>query len=308
MNSKLQTIIRELSQADSKTLSQKVLKVCEEVGELAKVALPFENAAQTTHRFVDRQRILEEIADVYLTSISIAYELNFTDEEIEEMVQRKSLKWAELQQREEKMEGKKIPFEIHITVENANREEFIHHCKALDVKPIILALQTKEKFIRDVMTSSVHMGTNRSVLEEMTRITRGLSLYGYRVVREKIETVPWHPAAPSSKHANPVMPKNCYFEAHLNVITSEDRQDTLLDIATTYSAHLSRNTFKVLDDSTYTQMVTYRSYTGTYEDFLKRVAALYEALLGAKFEVEKWVTEFSIYDTKVSHDAEWLRR
>lgn len=36
--------IKKLSLSDKKTLSQKALKTCEEVGELAKAVLPFDSA------------------------------------------------------------------------------------------------------------------------------------------------------------------------------------------------------------------------------------------------------------------------
>ena len=108
--------IKQLSLSDKKSLSQKALKTCEEVGELAKAILPFDSAHGTNHRFVDREKILEEIADVHLTNLSIAYSLGFSDEEITDMIHQKSLKWSELQAKEEKAQFP-LPFEIHITVD-----------------------------------------------------------------------------------------------------------------------------------------------------------------------------------------------
>lgn len=54
----------------------------------------------------------------------------------------------------------------------------------------------KEGSLKDVMTSSKHFGDNRSAYEEANRIANKLTSFGYKVVRKKIETVPWHPAAP----------------------------------------------------------------------------------------------------------------
>jgi hypothetical protein len=42
------------------------------------------------------------VADVYLTNISIAYSLGFTDEELNEMIIKKVEKWSKLQAPEEK--------------------------------------------------------------------------------------------------------------------------------------------------------------------------------------------------------------
>jgi len=300
--------IKELTEQDTKNLSQKALKVCEESGELAKVILPFDSAGGTLHRFVDKRRILEEVADVYLTSISIAYSLGFTDDEIEEVITTKAQKWADIQQREAKISGK-IPFEIHVTVKVADDGEFKKICKQLEVKPIILDLQMEDTTVKDVMTSSVHMGDNRSALDELERIVRGLKAAGYEIVREKIETVPWHPAAPTYKSNSPKMPLNCYFETHIgvNIPNDEVRKQDLQEIADYFDVHMSRNAFKTHDDGSYMQMITYRAYSGTYEQFEKTADLIHGSIILDNFEVEKRITEFSIYDTKVSHDVEWLK-
>ena len=83
---KIEEYIKELSKKDKKTLSQKALKLVEEVGELARVVLPYDSAHGTNHRFIDREALLEEIADVHLTNISIAHSLGFTDDELNEMM------------------------------------------------------------------------------------------------------------------------------------------------------------------------------------------------------------------------------
>jgi len=302
--------IRELSSQDKKTLSQKALKVAEEAGELAKVVLPFDNASGTIHRFIDKKRILEEVVDTYLTSISIAYSLGFTDEEIDDMILHKAKKWADIQKAEAKVQGN-IPYEIHVTVNLVADDtvNFVESCRKIDVKPIVLALQTKGGDLTDVMTSSVHLGNNRSAYEEMKRITNELKRQGYKVVREKIETVPWHPAAPSSKTSILKMPEDCYFETHIGVnlsTTEPDRKEALQSIADYFDAHMSRNAFKMHDDGTYMQMITFRKYEGTFESFEGEANTLNGMIVLEGFEVEKRVTEFSIYDTKVSHDSEWL--
>ena len=308
MKQQLSDYIKHLSKQDRKNLSQKALKVCEEAGELAKVVLPFDNADGTIHRFVDKNRILEEVADVYLTAISIAYGLDFSDDDIEDAIVTKAKKWADIQQSEARVQGK-IPYEIHITVASAPAEVFAEDCKQLEVKPIMLELQSGNKVFNDVMTSSVHIGNNRSAYDEMKRISNGLTKKGYDVVREKIETVPWHPAAPSSKSMSTEMPKNCYFETHIgvNVPNIMERKETLQEIALQHNAHMSRNAFKIHEDGSYMQMITMRKYEGTAELFEVEANELYKSITCERYDVEKRITEFSIYDTKVSHDASWLK-
>lgn len=299
--------IRNLSKQDRKTLTQKCLKIAEETGELSKAILPFENAAGTNHRFTYKDQILEEVVDILLTAVSVAMSLDFTDEDLSNMIDRKVAKWGELQGRERKAQYP-LPYEIHITIKEANQQKFRDVCAALDVKPIILALQAKDTIITDTMTSSKHYGDNRSAHDEMERITTGLRRAGFEVIREKIETVPWHPAAPSSEDINAKMPEGSYFETHIGVhIRSPQEMARLRSVVPHADAHLSQNTFKVNDDRGDVHMVTLRVYDGTYESFKGRRDYLREILKNNGFTWESVVTEFSLYDSKESHDSSWLK-
>jgi hypothetical protein len=302
--------LRTLSAADTKTLSQKTLKAAEEVGELAKVVLPFEGAFATTHRFVDRRRILEEVADGILCLRSVAYDLGFDDSEIEDMVIHKMRKWAELQAREHKA-NYPVPYEFHITVHTSEIERFKGTCAALGVKPIVLDLQNQqgESVMHDVMTSSTFMGDNPGAYNEMERIAVGLTEAGFKVVRKKIETVPWHPAAPEAHEGNtPPMPKDCYFESHFGVVCTTLRRGELHGIAKQLDAHLSRNIFKKLDGDSFKIMLTARSYEGTATQFKQRVADIEATLKEMGFDVDKVIVEFSVYDTRVNHDSSWITK
>lgn len=309
MNKNLLDFIKNLSKSDKKTLSQKALKTCEEVGELAKAVLPFENAYATTHRFVDKSKILEEIADVRLCIDSIAYELGFNEDDIEEMVDYKSKKWAELQCRENNAKYP-IPYEIHITVRTNNIENFKKACLSIGVKPIVLELQNQSggMVMQDVMTSSVIVGDNKTSFNEMNRIADALLENDFEIVRKKIETVPWHPAAPSTRHIDPIMPKNCYFEAHIGVICSDTIRENLKQIVVNNDAHLSKNVFKKIDEENYKIMVTKRSYTGSIEDFNNNLVVLKDDLINGGFVLDKIITEFSVYDTKIGHDSSWISK
>lgn len=319
--------IKELSSKDKKTLSQKALKLTEEVGELARVVLPYDSAHGTNHRFIDKEALLEEVVDVYLTNISIAHSLGFTDEEFNEMLNRKTEKWGALQAKEEKIEFP-LPYEIHITVNteftwdknerlrgrlsDTNRKrhkfkvnEFREFCKEIGVKPIVLDLENSGKSVmRDVMTSSHFYGDNKTAYEECVRIATCLEDNGYIVNRRKVETVPWHPAAPVN--TGDKMPENCYFEAHIGCVISPEDKDKLQEIAERVGAHLSRNYFKKLDNGKFVNMVTHRNYGDLRENFDGQVEYLKDLLDSSNIEFEKVITEFSIYDTNVSHDNKWL--
>lgn len=307
MNQKLLELIRQLSQSDTKTLSQKALKATEEIGELAKVVLPFEDAFACKHRFVDRLAILEEVADVMLTVMSIAYNLDFEDSDLEEMIKTKSLYWAELQTRDREAKFP-VPYEIHVTVKTDNIDNFKQICTEANVKPLLLDLQnaTGGSVLQEMMTSSIHIGNNSSAYSELQRIVGCLIAKNIPVVRQKIETVPWHPAAPSEKHASPVMPKDCYFESHLAVIVNKSNIDDLRELVSNYNCHLSKNIFKRIDDENFVIMATYRKYDGVFESFKKSLEKIKNEILRGGFEIEKTIVEFSVYDSRVHHDAAWL--
>lgn len=313
MNQEFLNYIRTLTKSDKKTLSQKALKTAEEVGELAKVVLPYDNAYATNHRFVEREKILEEAVDTMLCALSIAYELNFTDDEVDEMLMRKAEKWAMLQNKEQDLQYP-LPYEIHVTVKlNGPQEhdlaDFRTACADGGVKPIIIDLQRTdgESVMHDVMTSSKHFGDNGSAYREAQRIVSHLTANQFDVVRTKIETVPWHPRAP--KFGYEKMPNACYFESHLAVTLPNEQELERLRRAVQFSiagVHISQNVFKRMENGSFMVMATYRAYEGTTDDFNKKVLLIKGRLEEFLFTVGKPITEFAVYDTKVSHDASWL--
>jgi NTP pyrophosphatase (non-canonical NTP hydrolase) len=308
MKKELLDFIKVLSEADKKTLLQKALKTAEEVGELAKAVLPYENSPSTNHRFSDKENILEEVADVILCALSVAYNLGLDSEQIETMIGQKAEFWSSLQARERKHPFP-LPFEIHVTVKNANKENFILSCQKLNVKPILLDLQNQDGIVvlNEVMTSSKFYGNNQAVYEELCRISKGLKDEGFDIVREKIESVPFHPSAPSKENGVKSMPKNGYFESHIGIIVSDDRKSEISELAKKFNAHISKNTRKKLDNGKEKLMLTFRLYQGFYEDFKLQSSLIHQEMAKLGFEPEREIVEFSIYDTKVSHDKEWIK-
>ena len=310
--------IKNLSIKDKKTLSQKGLKLVEEIGELARVILPYDSAHGTNHRFIDREAILEEVVDVYLTNISIAHSLGFTDEEFNDMLIKKSQKWSQLQASEEKAEFP-LPFEIHVTIESPSSiDKFKKSCSLIEAKPIVIDLEINDgSIIKDVMTSSKHFGDNRTAYEESKRICRELELQGFKVLRNKIESVPWHPSAPVISTGKEI-PNGCYFEAHIGVTIYPGQKDELNDfvkstltdvslIELSGTAKLSQNFFKKSKDgSKFVNMLTYRSNMCGSPKFKLEVESIKHLLEEEGFEFEKVEVEYAVYDTNVTHDAKWI--
>jgi NTP pyrophosphatase (non-canonical NTP hydrolase) len=318
--------IKSLSIKDKKTLSQKALKLVEEVGELSRVILPFDSAPGTNHRFVNREEILEEVVDIYLANISIAHSLCFTDDEFNDMLAKKSKKWSNLQANEEKAEFP-LPFEIHITVDGIEMRDpimydtrkfdidlFKSSCIEIGVKPIVIDLEINGKSdMQQVMTSSKYFGDNRGAYEESKRIELILKDFGFETLRSKIESVPWHPGAPVISNGKEI-PNDCYFESHIGVVISESQKENLsifvnslkskLDLSGT--ARLSRNFFKKSKDGRFINMLTYRSNICGSIKFKLEVEGIKHMLEENCFDYEKVEVEYAVYDTNVNEDAQWI--
>lgn len=312
LNTDLLNYIKLLTERDTKTLSQKTLKLSEEQGELSSKVLPYEGAAGTNHRMATSRSILEECADIFLVNQSIVFDLGFTMEEFQDMVFKKAQVWNGLQVQEGRAFDKfdKLPFEIHVTISNKegiNIDQYKADCKQIGVKPILLALQDKDgsKVMDDVMTSSNVFGHNGDAMVEMERITAELKAAGYTVVRQKIESSYWHPKAPFERDTSIQMPKGCYFECHLNLVCCDDILEQVSASAKLHDCHLSKNAFKSFEDGSYILMLTVRSYEGVYEDFEARMTSIKADLVDKGIKWEKEIVEFSVYDTKVAHDNLW---
>lgn len=299
--------VAKLTASDKKTLTEKVLKTGEEYGELVKAVLPYANVPTTRHRVVGADKIIEECVDTILCALSVAYDVGVSDETLNDIMIAKLSKWEEIQLTEADVEFP-LPYEIHITVERPDDiDYFVNTCKRINVKPIVLDLQNGgTNVMQDVMTSSKYIGHNGTAVEESMEIADKLRRSGFTVVRNKIETVPWHPMAPRSSHRTPTMPKDCYFECHLAITITEHMEDGLRTVCDRNRLHLSRNFFKKNGDGTYKIMATYRSYDCTYEQFTADVEALKHLLDYNGYVCDKVITEFAIYDNKINHDDAWL--
>ena len=157
------------------------------------------------------------------------------------------------------------------------------------------------------MTSSKHLGDNKTAMVETSKISNFLKMKGYNVLREKIESVPYHPSAPREFDKKSKMQKDCYFESHIGVkIHNSNDLERLKSLCKSYNyqLHLSKNFFKKNLDGSYIIMITLRNYDCVLESFQSDVEDLKKCLSCDGFEYEKVIIEFSVYDSKISHDLE----
>jgi hypothetical protein len=204
-----------------------------------------------------------------------------------------------------------LHYEIHVTVRTNEVERFQDVCKDIGVKSIILDLQKKSgDVLCEVMTSSTISTHDKTVVEAkaaMVGICVLLTKAGFDVIRSKIETVPWHPLAPS-EHNGQSHFEGSHFETHFGVVInySED-VDNLKKIAEQFNLHWSKNILKRRPDGSYIQMVTYRSYDKVSEDFSLLVDQILKTMYSKHLTLEKLPKiEFAVYDTNHKHDLNWI--
>jgi hypothetical protein len=275
----------------------------EEAGELAKAILPYEGACGTNHRLPNRDKIAEECADSMLVAYSIMKSMQLSDDEIVRMIQKKTDYWQFLQDNEHLAKLDDLIFEMHVTVDHIkDLETFKTDCAELGVKPIILDLFTDGETIKDMMTSSHYKGTTKGATEYSRDLVRRLTEKGYKVVREKIETVPWHPASKVAHLQN----EKKYFEAHVAFSPLADEQ-CLNHFRRKFNVRFSANTMKKGDRSM--QMGTLRrpSEVGIdqFTELLNTVISEMRMLFREE-PMEKPVIEYALFDDNQKHDRKWI--
>lgn len=332
MNNKLLAYVRELTGKDKKTLSEKVAKLFEEGGELAKKSLPYSDAAGTRHRFCTRDAILEEVADVILVALSIGYDLGMDDDDLESYMQEKADYWCKLQLNEENVKAN-LPFEIHVTVEGSNFDFFKRACHELNVKPLLLKnYSINDGFEEEIMmANAVVTGSTREANQRLSEISLGLRGFGFEVKREKIETVPWHPAAKSlpndrrwSSNRVETLPEGksdeyYYFEAHMNVMALDGKEgvDGIVaavkhlqqdDLFAGAKIGISWNMSKTPVDGVRPYFLTYRETKPEYNNHPPSFEYVASRLSGYSkiLSVTREHVEFAIYDTAEKQDKTWL--
>ena len=205
-----------------------------------------------------------------------------------------------------------LHYEIHITVLTSEVERFQDVCTRIGVKPIILDLQKKSgDVLCEVMTSSIYSTEDICIGSAKAQALGQavlLEVEGFKVIRTKIETVPWHPEAPS-EHNGKRHFMGSHFEAHLGVVINypEDAEN-LKELCHRFEMHLSKNIFKRRPDGSYIQMATYRSYDKVKEDFELLVNEISNVLFSKHLVLEKLPKiEFAIFDSNIHHDSQWLK-
>ncbi|MBP7807430.1 hypothetical protein KA047_02945 [Candidatus Saccharibacteria bacterium] len=201
------------------------------------------------------------------------------------------------------LDGYYGPHELHVTVApDSDQTVFRSICDDLGVKAHIIYNETPAGVTTvDLLTGSELEGGSGSAFVELGKIATGLRSVGLEVVREKIETTPWHPAAP--KMSLDQMRPGTYFECHF----------TLPDLPAMHGYRpLEWGGVPFLISTTDSKrqrnllFATMRHYISTAGAFCESVDRIHGALSAQLGEVKKPTVEFALYDSNPHHDKEWV--
>lgn len=206
-------------------------------------------------------------------------------------------------QQEEIKNGFYGPHELHVTVaaDSSDPKLFKQACIDLGVKAHIIhnELPNGDNF-DDYLTGSEFNGRSSQAFSELGRIASGLRSSGLEVVREKVETTPWHPEAPKTSLDR--LKDGNYFECHF----------TLPDLPTIHGFRaLQWGDVPFLISTTDNKrqnnllFATMRHYISTAGEFCKNVDEIYHTL-SQQIVIDQPTVEFSLYDSNPDHDKTWV--
>jgi hypothetical protein len=198
---------------------------------------------------------------------------------------------------------KDYPYELHLTIDNVdNIDDFIKDCAQIgNLKPVILDLYSKNNTGHQV-TTSTYIPAGEETTGVSFDLKNKLKQLGYKVIRVKWETVPWHPYA---TQINPLKfkRKEVYFETHYKFELPTFNLDDFKKLYQKGHMRLSKNVLKSDIDGVTQIMGTVRTYFD-YDDH-KVVLAEVEKDMTVKYI--KKISEFAFQDSKRSLDKQWLR-
>lgn len=196
------------------------------------------------------------------------------------------------------------PHEIHVSVsrETTDARLFKEVCGDLGVKAHVIFNEVPTGEIEvDYLTGSEINGRSGEAFTELGRIASGLRSEGLEVVREKIETTPWHPIAPKTSLDR--LPPDTYFECHF----------TLPDLPTVHGYRaLEWVGVPFLISTTENKkkagllFATMRHYISTAGAFVENVNKIHQSLALQIEDLKLPTIEFALYDSNPDHDKDWI--
>ena len=252
--------------------------------------------------------------------VQLQHDSEITDEVILDKVLEKTNKWQAIQTREMNIAQKTIAYEIHVTIANEDDttiSKFQSFCEYLNIKPVII---TMDGIPSHVMTETVVCGSVETAHNSLARIVKAIKDNGFKVIREKIETVPWHPCA-CHKVGDIVIPYS-YFEVHIPVqLGFEYSHGELVQKIVNSSDKMPQDNKRIMLSNTQTQidknvkLLTYRQNNidyCTFNGIVEEIMSLLRTWCPEEYQENnknfnfKPIVEFVLYDSNESLDQQWI--
>lgn len=196
------------------------------------------------------------------------------------------------------------PYEVHITVDDDTPiDAFRDACELVDAKPLVITDHRLGKGRVEKITRSTIIGTDDDAHEERRRVSALLTVGGIRVVREKIETAPWHAAVP--RYPMPRCAPLTYFEGHATAkipdeLPREKSRELILEAALVNGLYVSQS-----DNHPFRAIFTARALSNL-EDFAKVFGEATMRVDRGGLKIVSKRVEFVLFDSKPSHDIGWF--
>ncbi|HEY9048721.1 MAG TPA: hypothetical protein VIN08_22605 [Ohtaekwangia sp.] len=198
------------------------------------------------------------------------------------------------------MEVKRIPFEIHLTVEASADEDvvrFMEVCLLNNGKPLLIELSRGDYAHQPMFSSVIHAASLEQALISSRAYIQSFTKNSFPVKRLKIEVPSVHAADAVYMVRESFKP---YYEWHGKV--NYERVPELIALCEKHRVHLSLNALR--GEST-RRFVTLRDFD-TEQIFNTRVANLKKELNEQNWYILKEQSEFCIYDDNIVLDNGWL--
>lgn len=188
----------------------------------------------------------------------------------------------------------KYPYEYHISINTSNiKLSYIEHILQSTGSKLIIIDFEDNSINSHTMTSKRMISSYNEAIEDINNLIRVLRYNNIEVIRYKLESI----------CTNPI--KHIYYETHIQTIVTNNDISKLLDLQKNHNIHISRNRFKVFDNSTSIQMITLRNY-GKLKEFESLVSLLLDELKELNIQTKKIELESVIIDSNVGYDKDWL--
>ena len=192
-------------------------------------------------------------------------------------------------------------FEVHLITTPENQNKLFAYItnlkndKLIKIRPTCANSFYGDCHVQPMLTFWIH-DNDDTVMKLVTEIKKDMELKGITIIRIKIESMAHNIGVPQTCSADH------YFEYHFKVdIQNTEEWNNLVKLCLPFGCHLFYNPY----NKTMTPVCTIRNYF-SFEDIAESFNQLNKVLEDNKFAIHSIEREYSVYDSNVLLDHNWL--